>query len=243
MWVLADMGAIMDIAHEYGLLVVENACQSFGATYRGTQSGTIGIAGCFSFFPTKNLGCFGDGGMVVTNDDALAERVRMLRVHGARRKYYHELLGINSRIDALQAAISSVKLKYLPQTLQRRRAIADAYDAALADIPGVVLPVRSPDSVHTFHQYTVAIPGQRDAVQNHLREQGIASVVYYSTPLNGQPVLVGVAETPSDCSVAYEASTQVLSLPVASSDGVAIVSDAIARSIQVVSEPLPDKEA
>jgi dTDP-4-amino-4,6-dideoxygalactose transaminase len=215
----ADMGAIMEIAREYHLLVVEDACQSFGATYRGTQSGSIGNAGCFSFFPTKNLGCFGDGGMVVTNDDALAERVRMLRVHGARRKYYHELLGINSRLDALQAAILSVKLKYLPQALERRHVIADAYDAALADIPGVVLPIRSPDSVHTFHQYTIAIPGNRDAVQNSLREQGIASVVYYPTPLNNQPALVGVAETPSECGIAEEASGNVLSLAQVAMDG------------------------
>jgi dTDP-4-amino-4,6-dideoxygalactose transaminase len=242
MWVLADMGAIMDIAHEYGLLVVEDACQSFGATYRGKQSGTIGNAGCFSFFPTKNLGCFGDGGMVATNDEGLAERVRMLRVHGARQRYYHEFLGINSRLDALQAAILSVKLKYLPQALAWRLAIANAYDAVLANVPGAILPTRSSDSVNTFHQHTVAIPGQRDAVQNHLREQGIASVVYYPTPLNSQPALMGVSEAPSDCLVASEACTHVLSLPVASPDGVAIVSDAIARFIQVVSEPVPDEE-
>jgi dTDP-4-amino-4,6-dideoxygalactose transaminase len=214
----ADMGAIMDIAHEYGLLVVEDACQSFGATYRGKQSGTIGNAGCFSFFPTKNLGCFGDGGMVATNDEGLAERVRMLRVHGARHKYYHELLGINSRLDALQAAVLSVKLKHLREALQRRRVVAEEYDAALVGIPGVILPGRQPEAVHTYHQYTVAIPGRRDAVQSHLREVGIASVVYYPTPLHQQPVLTEVCRTASDCAVAEEASGNVLSLSLVAMD-------------------------
>ncbi len=202
----AAMGQIMELAQEYGLKVIEDCAQSFGARYWGTCSscqghcqettmeslrgkftGTIGNVGAYSFFPSKNLGAYGDGGMVVTNDDQVAETARMLRVHGAKKKYHNEVLGYNSRLDTLQAAILRVKLPYLEQWNEGRRRVAKTYNELLADVEGIITPEFADG--HVFHQYTIRVlDGKRDQVQKYLGEQGIGSMVYYPVPQDQLPV-------------------------------------------------------
>lgn len=183
----AEMDSILAIAEEYGLKVLEDCAQAFGATYRGKKVGTLGHAGAFSFFPSKNLGAYGDGGLLVTNDDGVAELARMLRAHGSRRKYYNEIIGYNSRLDALQAAILRVKLPHVDRWNERRRQVAERYNQLLSGVPGLVLPEISEG--HVFHQYTVRIlGGKRDAVQQLLAEAGIGTMVYYPIPLHRLPV-------------------------------------------------------
>ncbi|MGQ9756203.1 MAG: DegT/DnrJ/EryC1/StrS family aminotransferase [Desulfotomaculales bacterium] len=211
---MADMDEIMAIAREYELFVIEDAAQAIGAEYRGRKAGSIGHLGCFSFFPTKNLGAYGDGGMVVTNDDELAERVRMLRVHGARPKYYHHLVGYNSRLDALQAAILWAKLPHLPEWSAARQRLAARYDELLREIVGLVLPYRATDRTHIFHQYTIRVlGGKRDALRAYLAEQGIATEVYYPLPLHLQPCFRHLSYREGDLPESERASREVLSLP------------------------------
>ncbi|MGQ9713038.1 MAG: DegT/DnrJ/EryC1/StrS family aminotransferase [Desulfotomaculales bacterium] len=211
---MADMDEIMAIAREYELFVIEDAAQAIGAEYRGRKAGSIGHLGCFSFFPTKNLGAYGDGGMVVTNDDELAERVRMLRVHGARPKYYHHLVGYNSRLDALQAAILRAKLPHLPEWSAARQRLAARYDELLREIDGLVLPYRATDRTHIFHQYTIRVlGGKRDALRAYLAEQGIATEVYYPLPLHLQPCFRHLSYREGDLPESERASREVLSLP------------------------------
>jgi len=210
----ADMDEIMAIANEYGLYVVEDAAQAISAEYKGRKVGTIGDLGCFSFFPTKNLGAYGDGGMIVTNDDALAERVRILRVHGSKPKYYHHLVGTNSRLDALQAAILRVKLTHLPEWTTARQRIAARYDEMLHGVPGIETPHRAPARTHIFHQYTVRVhDGMRDALREHLRAQGIGTQVYYPLPLHLQPCFADLSYREGDLPESEQASREVLSLP------------------------------
>ncbi|WP_243028290.1 DegT/DnrJ/EryC1/StrS family aminotransferase [Thermus albus] len=183
----ADMDPILALAEEHGLKVLEDSAQAFGATYRGRKVGTLGHAGAFSFFPSKNLGAYGDGGLLVTNDDGVAEVARMLRAHGSRRKYHNEMVGYNSRLDALQAAILRVKLPHVDRWNAQRREVASRYNQLLAGIPGVVVPEISEG--HVFHQYTVRIlGGRRDEVQKALAEAGIGTMVYYPVPLHLLPV-------------------------------------------------------
>lgn len=234
---MADMDAIMPLAEEYGLYVIEDAAQAIGATYSGQRTtdygpgtgssgprtmdygpsrkaGTIGHLGCFSFFPTKNLGAYGDGGMVVTNDDELADKVRMLRVHGAKPKYYHHLVGYNSRLDALQAAVLRAKLPHLEAWSEARRQKAGRYDELLAGIPGIALPHRLAACQHIFHQYTVRIlGGRRDALRAHLTEQGIATEIYYPLPLHLQPCFRHLGYKEGDLPESESASQEALSLP------------------------------
>jgi dTDP-4-amino-4,6-dideoxygalactose transaminase len=225
----AAMGQIMDIAQEYGLKVIEDCAQSFGARYyggcpgceedcqestrdaiQGKFTGTIGDVGAYSFFPSKNLGCYGDGGMVVTNDDQVAELARMLRVHGAKKKYHNEILGYNSRLDTLQAAILRVKLQYIDQWNQGRRRAAKIYNNLLADVSGVITPVITDG--HVFHQYTIRITGgNRDGVQQYLAAEGIGSMIYYPIPQDKLPVYQG--EYPVN-PVSDLLATEVLSLPI-----------------------------
>ena len=210
----ADMDEIMRLAKEYDLYVIEDAAQAIGAEHKSRKVGTIGHLGCFSFFPTKNLGAYGDGGLVVTNDDELAEKVRMLRVHGSKPKYYHHMVGTNSRLDALQAAILRVKLGHLDDWTESRRKIAYRYDALLADIPGIVTPYRAPDRTHTFHQYTVRVlGGKRDALQTYLKKRGISTQVYYPLPLHLQPCFRDLGYREGDLPESERASREVLSLP------------------------------
>ena len=178
----ADMNPIMDLARGRGIRVIEDNAQALGAEYRGRKTGALGEAGCLSFFPSKNLGGYGDGGMVVTNDAALAEAVRKLRTHGWRTKYHPEMLGWNSRLDELQAAILLVKLRHLDTWTERRRHIAASYRALLGESE-VGLPWEVPGAKHVYHLYIIRVR-ERKAIQEHLKSLGIASGVYYPLPLH-----------------------------------------------------------
>ncbi len=191
----ADMESVMQLAEKYGLLVIEDNAQAIGAEIRFTngqikKTGTIGHIGCNSFFPTKNLGTFGDGGAITTNDPKLAERCRMITAHGQKKRYYHEIIGCNSRLDAIHAAILNVKLKYLDQYLAARQRAADYYFENLGGIEWIDLPLRADQAVHSFNQFTIKVKNQqRDALQEHLKQNGIPSVIYYPLPLYRQPAL------------------------------------------------------
>lgn len=210
-----DMDPLLELARTYSLKVVEDCAQSFGSTYKGRQSGGIGDIGCFSFFPTKNLGGYGDGGMVTTDDDELAKHVRMLRVHGARHKYHHEELGINSRLDAMQAAILRVKLKHVDEWTERKRALAAVYDKQLSGIEWLQVPYVMPQCRHTYHQYTIKVPAERRAaIQEALAQAGIQTQVYYPEPLHRQPCFVGKQELPEEPLNVDAVVLSVLSLPI-----------------------------
>ena len=211
----AEMDALLEIARRYELIVIEDAAQAIGAQYKDRAVGTLGHLGCFSFFPTKNLGAYGDGGLVVTNDDALAERVRMLRVHGSKPKYYHHIVGTNSRLDALQAAILRVKLAHLEEWTRARQKIAARYDQALSQIEGLVVPYKAPDRTHIYHQYTVRVfKGRRDALQKHLKERGIGTEIYYPLPLHLQLCFRYLGYKEGQLPESERASREALSLPI-----------------------------
>ncbi|EYB68150.1 hypothetical protein DEIPH_ctg026orf0054 [Deinococcus phoenicis] len=201
---------ILVLARDHDLHVIEDCAQSFGARVRGRHTGTFGSVGAYSFFPSKNLGAFGDGGLLVTDDDAVAGTARMLRAHGSRRKYHNEVLGYNSRLDTLQAALLRVKLPHVDAWNQGRREAAARYGELLRDVPGVLAPAVTPG--HVFHQYTVRLPhADRDAVQRELDGAGIATMVYYPVPQDQLPVYRGqYAAAPHSAARARE----VLSLPI-----------------------------
>ena len=179
------------------------------------RSGTLGDLGCFSFFPTKNLGAYGDGGMIITNDDGLADKVRILRVHGSKPKYYHRMVGVNSRLDALQAAILRVKLPHLDEWTAARQRVATRYDEMLQNVQGIETPYRAPDRSHIFHQYTIRVKnGRRDELCEYLKEQGIGTFVYYPLPLHLQECFKGLGYREGDLPQSELASQEVLSLPV-----------------------------
>ncbi len=188
----AEMEAIMEVARRHNLYVIEDNAQAIGSDYTfsdGTRkkTGTIGHVGCTSFFPSKNLGCYGDGGAIMTNDDDLAQRLRMVANHGQSRQYYHDTVGVNSRLDSIQAAILSVKLKHLDEYGAARRQAADYYDTAFAGLPQLKTPTRSAHSTHVFHQYTLCLQkGDRDALRQQLMDQGIPAMIYYPVPLYEQ---------------------------------------------------------
>jgi len=209
----ADMDPINSVAKKHNLYVIEDAAQAIGARYKGRLVGSLGDIACFSFFPTKNLGAFGDGGMLTTNDPELEERIRMLRVHGARKKYHHEILGCNSRLDALQAAILSVKVKYLGDWTDARRSLAEGYRQKLSVAGDAIIhPVVMEGAYHVYHQYTIRVP-HRDAVQEQLKSRGIASTVYYPLPLHLQPVFKGLGYKLGDFPESEKAAEEALSLP------------------------------
>lgn len=205
----APMDELGAIAQRHGLAIVEDAAQAFGAMAGGRRIGTLGQAGAFSFFPSKNLGAYGDGGLVATDDDQIAEAARMLRAHGSRRKYHNETLGYNSRLDALQAAILRVKLPHVDAWNEARRAVAQRYDAALAGVGGIIAP--EPAEGHVYHQYTVRVlGGRRDAVRAALRAAGVETMVYYPVPCHRLPVYAASAPA---LPVAERLAAEVLSLP------------------------------
>ncbi len=209
----ADMDPICEIAGRHGLIVIEDAAQAIGAKYKGRPVGSLGDMACISFFPTKNLGAFGDSGMVVTENDALAERLRKLRVHGSKKKYYHELLGINSRLDALQAAILNTKVKYLGGWIEARRSLAKGYNRGLVSAAETAqCPVVLDRAYHVYHQYTIRVP-HRDAVQAELKSRGVGSTVYYPLPLHLQPVFENLGYKLGDFPESEKAAGEVLSLP------------------------------
>ncbi len=186
----ADMTPIMALAKKHGLYVIEDNAQAIGADYlpTGQKTGTIGHIGCTSFFPSKNLGCYGDGGAIFTNDDDLAARLRMVANHGQSKQYYHDVIGVNSRLDSMQAAVLNVKLPLLDQYNEARRAAANVYDAAFSGIAALQTPVRANFSTHAFHQYTLRVlDGRRDALRQFLTENGIPNMIYYPVPLYRQP--------------------------------------------------------
>jgi dTDP-4-amino-4,6-dideoxygalactose transaminase len=211
----AAMSEIKAIAQEYNLRIIEDCAQSFGAKYYSTNSdsqytGTIGQVGAYSFFPSKNLGAYGDGGLIVTNDRSIAELAGMLRVHGSKKKYHNEILGYNSRLDTLQAAILRVKLKYLESWNQGRRRVAKLYNQLLANIPEIITPELNEG--HVFHQYTIRITnGQRDQISENLKHQGIGTMIYYPIPQDQLPIYAG--QYPAN-PVSNLLATQVLSLPI-----------------------------
>jgi dTDP-4-amino-4,6-dideoxygalactose transaminase len=209
---MCDMDPIMEIAVEYGLYVIEDAAQAISATYKGRRAGSIGNLGCFSFFPSKNLGGAGDGGMIATNDQVLFERLVSLRAHGSKPKYYHSLIGGNFRLDPLQAAILLVKLPHLDAWSEARRRNAAIYDAILAD-SYVTTPQIRPECVSIFNQYTIRVT-DRDALRTVLTEAGVGTEVYYPLPLHLQKCFDGKCRMVGAPRKSEEAASEVLSLPI-----------------------------
>jgi dTDP-4-amino-4,6-dideoxygalactose transaminase len=205
------MDAIMGIARRHGLRVIEDAAQALGASYKGKKVCTFGDVGCISFFPSKNLGAFGDAGMVVTGDKELAARMRMIAAHGSRVRYYHEVLGINSRLDTIQAAILGVKCTYLDKWNAARRHAAARYTEMFEGSP-VVPPFIAPDAGHIFHQYTLRVP-RRDELAAYLKEKAIPHAVYYPVPLHLQKAFAMAGSARGDFPVTEKATEEVLSLP------------------------------
>lgn len=215
----AQMETILHIAGKHHLHVIEDAAQAIGAAYtfeNGTslKAGTIGTIGTTSFFPSKNLGCYGDGGALFTNDDALGEKLKALVNHGMKERYYYDYVGVNSRLDTLQAAILRVKLQHLDSYHQARQHAASYYDAALSGIDGIEVPARSEFSTHVFHQYTLKVPSDvRDSLKSWLQEKGIPAMVYYPVPLHLQHAYRDLGYQLGDMPVAERLSKRVLSLP------------------------------
>lgn len=215
----ANMEDLLALAAEYGLYVVEDACQSIGAEYtftNGTKamSGCMGNIGCTSFFPSKNLGCYGDGGALFTNDDDLAEKIRTIANHGMVVRYHHDRVGVNSRLDSIQAAVLDVKLRYLDRYIDSRQRAARYYDEAFAEQTKVLTPQRVAASAHVFHQYTLRVQGvDRDALQAQLKAKGIPAMVYYPIPLHLQKAYRSERYGAGDFPVAERLAKEVLSLP------------------------------
>jgi dTDP-4-amino-4,6-dideoxygalactose transaminase len=214
---MADMDAFMGVARRHRLAVVEDAAQAIGAELAdGRRACSIGDVGCLSFFPTKNLGAFGDAGMCVTRDRALAERIRILRVHGGEPKYFHAVIGGNFRLDELQAAVLVIKLKHLDEWTRGRQANAAHYDALFgaAKLSGAVtLPFRSPGARHIYNQYVIRVP-RRDQLREHLQKRGIGTEIYYPLSLHEQRCFAYLGHSPEDFPHAHEAAAEVLALPI-----------------------------
>jgi dTDP-4-amino-4,6-dideoxygalactose transaminase len=208
---MADMEEILNMARRHGLKVIEDCAQSFGAELNGKKTGSFGDAGCFSFYPSKNLGGYGDGGMIVLRDPQVAKTIRKLRNHGSRESYIHEKVGFNSRLDEIQAGILLVKLKHIDEYNKERRQKAALYTELLSD--KVMCPIEKKGVYHVYHQYTIRSP-QRNEIQKRLREKGISSVVYYPVPLHLQEAIRFLGYTRGDFPVAEKASQEVLSLPI-----------------------------
>ncbi len=208
----ADMDPIVDLAAQHNLKVLEDAAQAMGGTYKGKKLGAIGDAGAFSFYPSKNLGAYGDGGMLVTNDDETAACARMLRDHGSQSKYHNVMLGYNSRLDAIQAAILKTKLPHLDGWNQMRKKAAERYNQLLAGIETVATPVQKNYAGHVYHQYTIRLPaGSRDRIQQDMNRAGIATVVYYPVPVHKLPMF---EKESTNLPNTEQASGCVLSLPI-----------------------------
>jgi len=207
----ADMDAVLEVARSRGIAVLEDVAQAFGATWRGRKLGTLGNAGAYSFFPSKNLSCMGDGGLLATDDDRVAEAARMLRAHGSKRKYFNEAIGYNSRLDALQAAFLRAKLPRVDEWNRLRRAVAGRYRELLARAPGLALPAERPGAEHVYHQFTVRVRGgRRDSVKEAMATAGIDTMVYYPKALHQLPVYTGSGQR---LPASEAAAAEVLSLP------------------------------
>ena len=215
----ADMERIMAIAKKHNLYVIEDTAQAIGADYsfsdgRNFKAGTIGTIGCTSFFPSKNLGCFGDGGAIFTNNDELAKKIRMIAHHGQSVQYVHEVLGVNSRLDSIQAAILKIKLKHLDEYALSRNKVADFYDKAFSNHSKIKIPSRSKNSTHVFHQYTLQIIGyDRSELRQKLTEHGIPAMIYYPIPLHKQNAYKNERFKTNDFPITQKLCDTVLSLP------------------------------
>ncbi len=227
----ADLEEVIKIARQYDLSVVEDACQAHGTKYKGRKVGSFGNAGCFSFYPVKNLGAYGDGGMVTTNDSGLAERIKLLRNYGKSRKYYHDLVGIKSRLDELQAAMLRVKLSRLDEWNEKRRRLAELYKEMLGQTD-VLLPSERTYAKHTYHLFVIRL-AERDNCQRFLRKNGIQTQIHYPIPVHQQKAYVGF-ESATDLSVTQTICNEIISLPLYPSltdeevaDTAAVIKDAI----------------
>jgi dTDP-4-amino-4,6-dideoxygalactose transaminase len=216
----ADMEPILKIAEKYNLFVVEDNAQAIGNDYtfsdgRVCKTGTMGHIGTTSFYPSKNLGAYGDGGAMVTNDDALAEKLSMIAAHGQSKRYYHDMIGCNSRLDAIQAAILDIKLKYLNDYIRARRAAADVYDKAFSGNEHILVPYRDPSNHHVFHQYTITLQGVvRDALHQHLAANGVPSMIYYPVPCHKQKMFEAFGGANYYLPVTDKLTDCVISLPI-----------------------------
>jgi UDP-2-acetamido-2-deoxy-ribo-hexuluronate aminotransferase len=215
----APMKEIMEIAERHNLFVIEDTAQAMGADYvypDGTvkKAGSIGHIGCTSFFPSKNLGCYGDGGAMCTNDDALAEKLRMVANHGQKTRYYHDLIGCNSRLDTIQAAILDIKLTHLEEYNTARRKAADFYDNKFANHPKIKIPFRAPYTLHAFHQYTLTLDGvNRDGLNEYLASKGIPSMIYYPVPSHRQKAFENFGGNAFELAITDWLTERVISLP------------------------------
>lgn len=207
-----DMDIIMDIAKRYNLYVIEDCCQAIGAEYKGKKVGSFGDVGCFSFFPTKNLGAMGDGGMATTNSKYLADRMVALRNHGGAVRYYHDEIGVNSRLDEIQAAILRIKLPYIDEWNKARRNNAYRYNELLKGVDGVVTPKELDNTDCVYHQYTIQVPN-RDEVHKYMLENGVGAMIYYPVPLHLQKVHENLGCKEGDLPVTENKTTKVMSLP------------------------------
>lgn len=217
---VADMEAIMEVAHKHNLYVIEDNAQAIGASYtfkngETKKAGSIGHIGCTSFFPSKNLGCYGDGGAIFTNDDAIAAQLKMVANHGQSARYYHDVVGVNSRLDTIQAAILKIKLPLLDQYIAARQAVADAYDKAFANISRIVTPYRAPNSTHVFHQYTLQLEGaDRNKLQEFLQQHNVPAMIYYPVPAHRQKMFASFGSSEFDLPVTDTLTGKVISLPI-----------------------------
>jgi dTDP-4-amino-4,6-dideoxygalactose transaminase len=209
---MADMDPIMEIARRRGLPVIEDACQAHGAEYKGKRAGSIGVAGAFSFYPGKNLGACGEAGAVVTNDVELAGKVCMLRDHGQEKKYFHAAVGWNARMDGIQGAILSVKLKHIEEWNEQRRRHARKYGELLTGVPGVIPPKEADGNRHVYHVYAIKV-SKRDAVLTRLKEQGINCSIHYPVPIHLQKAYEHLKLTKGSLSIAERTAAEFLSLP------------------------------
>ena len=215
----SDMKSIMSLAKKYNLYIIEDNAQAIGSDYLGfnqpQKTGTIGNIGCTSFFPSKNLGCFGDGGAMMTNDDELAKKLRMIANHGQSKRYYHDIVGCNSRLDNIQAAVLRIKLKELDQYILNRQKAANYYDQNLKDLDQLILPFRNLDSNHVFHQYTLKLDDSivRDELIQYLADKNIPAMVYYPVPAHRQKMFSKIPNSCGNMKVTNWLSTRVFSLP------------------------------
>jgi dTDP-4-amino-4,6-dideoxygalactose transaminase len=216
----ANMEAILSIANEHNIPIVEDNAQAIGGDYtfsngKKVKTGVMGLIGCTSFFPSKNLGCYGDGGAIFTNDDTLAEQMKMVANHGQKVRYYHEVVGCNSRLDTIQAAILRIKLRKLDEYCNSRRKVADFYDAAFAAHPKIKTPFRASYTKHVYHQYTLQLEGvDRNKVQEKLAERGVPSMIYYPVPCHRQNMFNGLSDSNFELPVTDFLQDRVISLPI-----------------------------
>ncbi len=215
-----DMDSIMDIAREFNLYVIEDNAQAIGSDYKSREgwvkkTGAIGTIGCTSFFPSKNLGCYGDGGAIMTSDAAIADKLRMIANHGQSKRYYHDLVGCNSRLDSIQAAVLNVKLKKLDEYIDARRKVADAYDNAFESAPAITTPFRANYTKHVFHQYTLVLEGiDRDKLNLFLAENKIPSMIYYPVPAHRQKMFDAFGGSSYELPKTDWLTSRVISLPI-----------------------------